>query len=112
MAATDDRTFAGSIPEIYDRYLAPLIFDSYALDLASEFSDLSVDAVDHRSKASSPHDPAIAYCQGTPLRSEIETRDASRLREATERAAEALANRFGRRHIDGRIRAFVITAIR
>ena len=31
---------------------------------------------------------------------------------ATEQAAEALASRFGRRHIDGRIRAFVITAIR
>jgi len=79
---------------------------------AAGFLDLSVDAVDHRSKASSPHDPAIAYCQGTPLRSEIEARDASRLREATEQAAEALASRFGRRHIDGRIRAFVITAIR
>src|SRR6476469_6392483 len=48
---------------------------------AAGFSDLSVDAVDHRSKASSPPDPAIAYCQGTPLRSEIEARDASRLRE-------------------------------
>ena len=35
MAATDDRTFARSIAEIYDRYLVPLIFDSYALDLAS-----------------------------------------------------------------------------
>ena len=34
MAVTDDRTFAGSIAEIYDRYLVPLIFDSYALDLA------------------------------------------------------------------------------
>jgi len=79
---------------------------------AAGFSDLSVDAVDHRSKASSPHDPAIAYCQGTPLRSEIEARDASRLRDATEKAAEALASRFGSRHIEGRIRAFVITAIR
>jgi ubiquinone/menaquinone biosynthesis C-methylase UbiE len=79
---------------------------------AAGFLDLSVDAVDHRSKASSPHDPAIAYCQGTPLRSEIEARDASRLREATEQAAEALASRFGHSHIDGRIRAFVITAIR
>jgi hypothetical protein len=44
--------------------------------------------------------------------SEIEARDASRLRDATEQAAEALASRFGSRHIDGRIRAFVITAIR
>ena len=79
---------------------------------AAGFSDLSVDAVDHRSKASSPHDPAIAYCQGTPLRSEIEARDPSRLRDATEQAAEALASRFGSRHIDGSIRAFVITAIR
>ena len=35
MAATDDRMFAGSIAEIYDRYLVPLIFESYALDLAS-----------------------------------------------------------------------------
>ena len=35
MAVTDDGTFAGSIAEIYDRYLDPLIFDSYALDLAS-----------------------------------------------------------------------------
>jgi hypothetical protein len=79
---------------------------------AAGYSDLSVDAVDHRSKASSPHDPAIAYCQGTPLRSEIEARDASRLRDATEQAADALASRFGGRHIEGRIRAFVITAIR
>ena len=67
---------------------------------AAGFSDLSVDAVDHRSKASSPHDPAIAYCQGTPLRSEIEARDASRLRDATGQAAQALASRFGSRHTD------------
>ena len=30
MAVTDDRTFAGSISEIYDRYLVPLTFNSYA----------------------------------------------------------------------------------
>ena len=39
MAATDDRTFAGSIAEIYDRYLVPLIFDSYALDLTSRLAE-------------------------------------------------------------------------
>src|SRR4051812_27295024 len=33
MAATD-KVFAGSIPEIYDRLLVPLIFQPYALDLA------------------------------------------------------------------------------
>lgn len=79
---------------------------------AAGFVDISVDAVDDRSKASSPLDPAIAYCQGTPLRNEIETRDASRLEDATKQAAEALARRFGSGAIEGRIRAFVITAIR
>jgi ubiquinone/menaquinone biosynthesis C-methylase UbiE len=76
------------------------------------FSDISIEAVDHRSRAASPRDPAIAYCQGTPWRSEIEARDASRLQEATDRSAEAIARRFGNGAVDGKIRAFVITAVR
>lgn len=76
------------------------------------FSSISVIAVDRTSRASSPRDPAIAYCQGTPLRNEIEARDASRLEYATQQAAEALAHRFGNGAIEGRLRAFVITAIR
>ena len=46
-------------------------------------------------RASSPHDAAIAYCHGTPLRNEIEARDLSRVAEATQAVAEALASRFG-----------------
>jgi NAD(P)-dependent dehydrogenase (short-subunit alcohol dehydrogenase family) len=79
---------------------------------AAGFTAVSVDAVDERSKAASARDAAIAYCQGNPLRTEIESRDASRLQEATEHAAEALAHRFGRGPIEGRIRAFVIAATR
>jgi ubiquinone/menaquinone biosynthesis C-methylase UbiE len=37
MAATD-KVFAGSIPEFYDRYLVPLIFDSYASDVATRIA--------------------------------------------------------------------------
>jgi ubiquinone/menaquinone biosynthesis C-methylase UbiE len=76
------------------------------------FKEIACEAVEHISKASSPRDPAIAYCQGTPLRNEIEARDPSRLEEATERAAEALAQRFGTGAIEGRIRAFVFAAVR
>ena len=76
------------------------------------FKDITIEAVDERSRAASPNDPAIAYCQGTPLRNEIEARDSSRLEEATKRAADALAGRFGRGAVDGRIRALVITAVR
>jgi ubiquinone/menaquinone biosynthesis C-methylase UbiE len=79
---------------------------------AAGFANISVDAVDEISKAPSPRHPAIAYCQGTPLRNEIETRNASRLEEATEKATDALAGRFGKDAVEGRIRAFVFTAVR
>jgi SAM-dependent methyltransferase len=61
-----------------------------------------------RSRAASAMIPAIAYCKGTPLRNEIEARDASRLDRATEVAAEALAERFGRGAVDGKIQAHII----
>lgn len=79
---------------------------------AAGFTDISVDSVGAMSKAASPRLAAMAYCQGTPLRGEIDARDASRLEEATDRATEALAQRFGTGAIEGRIRASVITAVR
>jgi len=77
---------------------------------AAGFPAVSIDAVDQRSRASSPLDAAIAYCQGTALRNEIVAHDASCLEDATKRAAEALARRFGNGSIEGRIRAFAIVA--
>lgn len=68
-----------------------------------------IDTVAARSRAKSPREPAIAYCQGTPLRNEIETRDAARLGEATDVAAEAIAKRFGRGAVDGKIQAHIVT---
>jgi ubiquinone/menaquinone biosynthesis C-methylase UbiE len=37
MVATD-KVFAGSVPEFYDRYLVPLIFEDYARDLAARIA--------------------------------------------------------------------------
>jgi SAM-dependent methyltransferase len=65
-----------------------------------------------RSRADSPRIPAIAYCQGTPLRGEIEARDASRLGEATDVAAKAIAERFGSGPVDGKIQAHIVTVER
>ena len=62
-----------------------------------------------RSRAASFRIPAVAYCQGTPLRNEIEVLDASRLAEATDIAAEAIAQRFGRGAVDGKIQAHIVT---
>ena len=71
-----------------------------------------ISTVTARSTAQSPRIPAIAYCQGTPLRGEIEARDAARLSEATELATEFIARRFGRGAIDGKIQAHVVTVRR
>jgi len=62
-----------------------------------------------RSRATSSRIPAIAYCQGTPLRTEIEARNPSGLGEATDVSAEAIAKRFGRGAVDGKIQAHIVT---
>ena len=85
--------------------------DAIVGDLANGgFSRLPrIDTVAARSQAKSPREPAIAYCQGTPLRNEIETRDAARLGEATDVAEEAIARRFGQSAVSGKIQANVVT---
>jgi hypothetical protein len=40
-----DKVFAGSIPENYDRYLVPLIFESFARDMAQRAAALLPGAV-------------------------------------------------------------------
>jgi len=71
-----------------------------------------VHTVAARSKAQSPRIPALAYCQGTPLRNELEARDKSRLAEATDLAAAAIAERFGAGPVDGKIQAHVVAVER
>ena len=74
------------------------------------FVNIAVETLMRRSVAPSCRDPAIGYCQGTPLRNEIEVRDANRLAEATEAAATKISARFGNGPVDGMIQAHVITA--
>lgn len=68
-----------------------------------------IETLTARSRAPSHRHPAIAFCHGTPLRNEIEARDASGLDAATHIAAEAIAQRFGRGPVDGKIQAHVVT---
>jgi SAM-dependent methyltransferase len=70
------------------------------------------DALEARSVAAESSIPAIAYCQGTPLRNEIDARDPSRLAEATEVATAVISDRFGTGPIDGLIRGYVVAAVR
>ena len=44
-APDTDQTFVGAIPEIYDQYLVPLIFEPYAVDLAARLARLPLTTV-------------------------------------------------------------------
>jgi ubiquinone/menaquinone biosynthesis C-methylase UbiE len=61
------------------------------------------------SRAESARIPAVAFCQGTPLRNEIEARDASRLETATDVAAQAIRRQFGDGAVEGRMRAHIVS---
>jgi SAM-dependent methyltransferase len=65
-----------------------------------------------RSRADTPDRVAIAYCQGTPLRNEIEARGTPDLTAATALAAAAIGRRFGSGAVDGKIQAHVVAVER
>jgi SAM-dependent methyltransferase len=73
-------------------------------------SGASIVTLTARSPAESARVPAVAYCEGTPLRNEIEERDASRLAEATDGAERAVEERFGPGPIDAKIQAHIVQA--
>jgi ubiquinone/menaquinone biosynthesis C-methylase UbiE len=77
---------------------------------AAGFASVTTETITETSRATSARDVAIAYCQGTPLRNEIEARKGSPLEEATDIATEELQRRFGSGQVEARIRAHVFCA--
>lgn len=72
------------------------------------FRDVRIDTVELDCRAERAADLARGYCQGTPLRAEIEARGGL---EATTRAvATALEDRFGSGPVAGRMAALVVAA--
>jgi SAM-dependent methyltransferase len=114
LAATD--ALAGVFPDDPPRFMARTPHGYHdvaaiARDVAlGGFASHTLDTVAARSRAVSARAPAIAYCQGTPLRNEIESRDAGKLAAATGAAEKLIAARFGAGPVDGAIQAHVIVA--
>ena len=75
------------------------------------FSDVIIETRAEQSRASSPRQVAIAYCQGTPLRNEIEARGAGKLEAATDHATSAIADKHGSGEVAAKIQAHVIAAM-
>lgn len=109
---------AAVFPNDPPQFLARTPHGYHDVDLVREelgeagYSQISIDTLEEVSSAPSPRHPAIAYCQGTPLRNEIETRDASLLEHVTDQAMEAIAARFGSGPVSGKIRGHIVTATR
>ncbi|WP_394790674.1 class I SAM-dependent methyltransferase [Rhodoferax sp.] len=74
------------------------------------FANIEIKTCEKLSHAPSARDAATAYCQGTPLRNEIEARDASLLQLATDRATQVIASRHGAGPVAGKIQAHVMVA--
>ncbi len=74
------------------------------------FTNISIETRHEMSRAPSPRHTAVAYCQGTPLRNEIEARDATRLEAATDHAASTIALRHGDGEVEAKIQGHIVVA--
>ena len=107
---------AALFPNDPPRFFARIPHGYYDTDVirgdlyAAGFSSVAIGTVEHAGRAASARHAATGFCQGTPLRNEIEARDPSRLTEATDAAAAALAERFGEGPITGGLQALIIEA--
>jgi ubiquinone/menaquinone biosynthesis C-methylase UbiE len=120
----EDNVFAGDVtnalaalfPNDPPRFLArtPHGYHDTALirsDLAKAgFSNVTIETRVEESRAPSPRHVATAYCQGTPLRNEIESRAADKLETATDHAASAIARKHGSGEVAAKIQAHVVMA--
>src|SRR5215469_9983978 len=74
------------------------------------FSRVAIETRAEQSRAPSPRLPAVAYCQGTPVRNEIEAKATGELEAATDYVASAIADRHGRGEVAAKIQAHIILA--
>lgn len=78
----------------------------------SGFGAVDVHTITAQSRADSPETPAVAYCQGTPLRNELDTRDPTALEKVTKAAAADIERSFGSGPVSGKIQGHVFVASR
>jgi SAM-dependent methyltransferase len=110
------RSVATLFPENPPRFLAPHgHHHTAALEAhlrAAGFGAVTTEIVTRESQAANARSVAIGYCQGTPMRNEIEAHDPDRLAEATDAAAAAITKEFGPGPVTGKIQAHIVTAVR
>ena len=118
LAHVVDEAVAALFPEDPPRFLARVPYGYHDADAiidelrAAGFVEVAVETVARRGWAPSPLHPAVGFCQGTPLRAEIEARAPGRLGGVTDEAARAITAHFGDGPVDSGMQAHVIVATR
>jgi SAM-dependent methyltransferase len=117
-ADTVERALGELYPEAPPRFMSRTphgYFDPRAVEddlIQAGFGDaatiVSLGAV---ARAHSARIVAEAYCQGTPLRAELEARGPDELARATDAAEAALARRFGGGPVEGALDALVVEVV-
>ena len=80
--------------------------------LTAGFRTTRVETITRESQSLSALSVAVGYCQGTPMRNEIEAHCTAALAAATEAVAAAIAAQYGAGPVTGRIKAHILTATR
>lgn len=120
----EENEFAQSVTDTASRFFPddPPVFlartphghgdvDAIISDLSKAgFAKVEVSTLSELSRATSPYVPALAYCQGTPLRNELEKRESGSLKRITDAAAADIQNSFGSGPVSGRIQGHVFVA--
>jgi len=110
------RALAERYPADPPRFLARTPYghsdrDAHRAELAAAgfAGAVAFDDLPARSRADSALEVALGYCQGTPLKGEIEALDPEGLGAATEAAAAAVAAKFGNGAVDAGIGAIAVS---
>jgi ubiquinone/menaquinone biosynthesis C-methylase UbiE len=112
------RVVASLFPADPPRFMERTPFGYFDVALIREqlqtagFARVAIETVEKVSTAAAAEHAARGLCQGTPMRSEIEARDAARLEEVTAAVTQALVKRFGDGPFDNRMSAHVVSAWR
>ncbi len=112
------QTLAGVFPDDPPEFMARTPHGYYDHDLIradlapAGFEDIAIESIEKVSTAPSARHVAVALCQGTPLRNEIEARAPGSLARMTDIATAALESRYGTGMVAAKIRAHVVTAVK
>lgn len=122
----EENEFARSVTDTASRFFPddPPVFlartphghgdvDAVVSDLKEAgFAHMETVTLTEESRAADSYVPALAYCQGTPLRNELEEREAGSLKRITDAAAADIQKLFGVGPVSGRIQGHVFVAFK